>query len=190
MRTLFQMETCKILISRGILRPLPNDCGTLLRVITSECEDVAKVVGRSLRYESSFVFPCGTCISIEYDSMIFPFFRLRTSKAEFIGYAVLFANGVGRTLLLANASAEYDVIFSRLFTPCMCRAGHLLVQRFRVGEDRIHCTCENSTLKCMEDSMRMTHSCPITYGPKIPFRVLQNYALATIAQRARISLPR
>jgi hypothetical protein len=176
------MNTAKLLISKGILTALPYEAGPLLRVIASES---------LLCNHKRLICPISSLkkVIFEYDKDIFPFFRLYDEK-DVVGYAHLFENGVGRVMLLTKTSEKFTSSIQQMCCPCLCKAGHLLVLRFRVSETQIKCTCESSTLKCLEKSCEIEGKCPITQEKEIPFRIYQNHALSSIDQRARISGPR
>lgn len=183
------MNVAKRLISLGTLTSLPFDAGPILRIIVAESEHLSQNELRCnfFALDENFVF--------EHSNDIFPFFRLYsyskfTPASPFlIGYANLFGDGVGRIMLLSRFH-KFVPNMKELCSPCLCKAGHLLVLRFRVSESQITCSCDASTLKCIENSWKIGCTCPISGEKDIPFRVYQTHAIAIIDQRARFRIDR
>jgi hypothetical protein len=178
------MNTAKKLIYSGLFIALPYDAGPLLRIITTESQ-----LSMSSKHKS-LITDTKNKVNFEYSKDIFPFFRLYSDDDKLLGYAHLFENGVGRVMLFSENRTKYHELFKQLFSPCLCKAGHLLVIRFRISENQLKCCCNFSLLKSLEDSFDSLQHCPISKESEIPFRIYQNHAIATIDQRARISYPR
>jgi hypothetical protein len=179
------MDFAKRLISLGVFAALPYDAGPLLRIITTESMYSSKKI-----FDCNFIAPSSENVIIQYSKDIFPFFRLFSSEEAdpfVIGYAYLFENGVGRIMILSKFH-NFASRLKELCAPCLCKAGHLLVLRFRVSENQITCSCSSSTLKCIEDSWALADLCAVSGEKQIPFRVYQNHAIALIDQRARLRI--
>ena len=165
------------------LNALSCDAGVLLslfgaiRMSLKNGEDVPRMVEFDLEH----------VVRIEYDPSIKPLFRIFVDDC-LRGFAVLFEDGVGR-LFLSGAPESSVKVLSNLCTPCTCRAGHLLVARLRYS-GVLPCICENSLLKSIFDSALKRGTCPFTYYSKVPFLVVQEYAIECAKQRLRISKAR
>jgi hypothetical protein len=156
---------------------LPCDAGVLLKLIVALPLQLAPGETIPRRVE----FDLGVRLTIEAEA---PYFRL-LQEDDTVGYACLFDNGVGRMYVLPRLAAA----FAALCAPCLCRAGHLLLARLRYS-GMLTCSCKMSTLKCIFESAARTGHCPLTFLPRVPFVVVQEYAIASAEQRLRLSRAR
>lgn len=174
------MKIClKQLIRLGCLVELSCDIGILLRLIISNNVTYFNETPTFCEFQFK-----DNCIVIQNDPVIYPLFRLYNNNV-FIGYAIISTDSVGRVALKKDVCNEVKKLFYSLSTPCVCRAGHLLVVLLRYS-NVLQCSCDDSLLKCIQNSYKINHRCPITFNHDILKQTYKEYSIALAYQRNRL----
>lgn len=173
------MENLKKCIASKHLKALSLDAGPFLLTLR---EEYLK------NYDKEFcvnILIDDVQISIVQNKQLFPFFNIQKNE-EFLGIAALLKDGVGRIFLSTKIYEHYIQTITKLFYPCLCKAGHLIVIKFHfTGE--VFCECISSSLSYIQKTKKTQNLCPITKKEEISVETYQNYAIAITKQRQRIN---